>query len=160
MHRIGYDRVNGVYNDKHGIKIPNYCPYHLGPYLFDITKWQRVKCKKRNGNEKKKLLEYSKSSYINNDTKRIGFPITNKNSIYFQAFGFEENVQKNLVDMDNEKLIKKIFGDNIPEVEVDFSKNKDGEMIIHLNYNRTLSKIKKKLEKKTTTYANNILLYI
>ena len=140
------------------IKIPNYCPYHLGPYLFDITKWQRVKCKKRNGNEKKKLLEYSKSSYINNDTKRIGFPITNKNSIYFQAFGFEENVQKNLVDMDNEKLIKKIFGDNIPEVEVDFSKNKDGEMIIHLNYNRTLSKIKKKLEKKTTPYANNILL--
>ena len=67
-------------SNKYGcqIKIPIYCSYHLGQYFLDITKLQGKKCSDRNGNEKENLLKYSKSPYVNKNTKRIGYPITNK----------------------------------------------------------------------------------
>jgi len=149
------------------IKIPVYCSYHLGQKFLDLTKLQGIKCSDRNGNEKEKLLKYSKSPYVNENTKRIGYPITNKDLKYFSSssgniyYLFEPNVAKNLVDMDNEEEIRKNYKDNIPEVYTDFSKNKDGEMFINLHYNETLSKEKKKLEKNSNPYAENIMvLYI
>ena len=149
------------------IKIPVYCSYHFGQYFLDLTKLQGIKCSDRHGNEKEKLLKYSKSPYVNENTKRIGYPITNKDLKYFKGNGeniyylFEPNVAKNLVDMDNEEEIKKNYKDNIPEVYTDFSKNKDGKMFINLHYNETLSKEKKKLENNSNPYAENIMvLYI
>ena len=166
--------LNNTYieNDKNKygcqIKIPVYCSYHLGQYFLDLTKLQGIKCSDRKGNEKENLLKYSKSPYVNENTKKIGYPITNKDLQYFRGVNgeniyyiFEPNVAKNLVDMDNEEEIKKNYKDNIPEVYTDFSKNKDGEMFINLNYNETISKEKKKLEKNSNPYADNIMvLYI
>ena len=99
---------------------------------------------------------------MNEHTKRIGYPITNKDPNYFiSGVNYLSQVTKNLVDMDNEEEIKKNYGNNIPEVYTDFSVNKDGEMFINLQYNETLSKEKKKLENNTNPYANNIMaLYI
>mgnify|MGYP002624760653 CR=1 FL=1 len=149
------------------INIPVYCSYHFGQYFLDLTKMQGIKCSDRSGNEKEKLLKYSQSPYVNENTKKIGYPITNKDIKYFKDedndiyYTFEPNVAKNLVDMDNEEEIKKIYKDNIPEVYTDFSVNKDGEMFINLHYNETLSKEKKKLEKNSNPYAINIMvLYI
>ena len=141
------------------IKIPVYCSYHFGQYFLDLTKLQGIKCSDRHGNEKEKLLKFSSSPYVNKNTKKIGYPITNKDSIYFKSgVNFETQVYQNLVDMDNEEEIKKHYGNNIPEVYTDFSVNKDGEMFIDLHYNETLSKEKKKLENNSNPYANNIMV--
>ena len=63
--------------------------------------------------------------------------------------------------MDNLDLANKIYKDNKPELIVDFRKNPYGEIIVNLNFNKTLSKERKNLEKKSSPYANNvIILYI
>ena len=150
------------------IKIPVYCSYHFGQYFLDLTKLQGIKCSDRNGNGKEKLLEYSKSPYVNENTTKIGYPITNKDLKYFRGLNgeniyyiFEPIVAKNLVDMDKIEEIKKNYNNNIPEIYTDFSQNKDGEMFINLHYNETLSKEKKKLEKNSNPYADNVMvLYI
>ena len=147
------------------IKFPVYCSYHFGQYFLDLTKIQGIKCSDRHGDEKAKLLKYSKSPYINENTKRIGYPITNKDPNYFKADKvhnlYEQYLTKNLVDMDNLEEIKENYNNNIPEVYTDFSVNKDGEMFIDLHYNETLSQEKKKLENNSNPYAENIMvLYI
>ena len=49
----------------------------------------------------------------------------------------------------------------MPEVSVDFSENKIGKIRINLNYNKSLSIERKKLEKFSNPYSNNIIvLYI
>ena len=54
-----------------------------------------------------------------------------------------------------------IGNDNIPEIVIDYSKNPNGELIVHLNYNEQLSKERKKSEKYLKPYSENILiLYI
>jgi hypothetical protein len=58
--------------------------------------------------------------------------------------------------MDNKKIINK--NNFKSEVIIDFSKNKFGEMIINLNYNEKLSKERKKLEKNSIPYSNNIMI--
>ena len=48
-----------------------------------------------------------------------------------------------------------------PEISIDFSKNNSGKMIINLNYNKTLSEKRKKLESLSDSYSKNIMiLYI
>ena len=140
------------------IQFPIYCSYHFGQYFLDLTKLQGIKCSDRNGNEKVKLLKYSNSSYINKNTKKIGYPITNKDPNYFKKYSYENTLRQNLVDMDNMEEIIKNYKDNIPEVYTDFSTNKDGEMFINLHYNETLSQEKKKLENKSNPYAENIMV--
>ena len=127
------------------IQFPIYCSYHFGQYFLDLTKLQGINCSDRNGNEKEKLLKYSNSPFINKNTKKIGYPITNKDPNYFKKYSYENTLRQNLVDMDNMKEIIKNYKDNIPEVYTDFSTNKDGEMFINLHYNETLSQEKKKL---------------
>ncbi len=57
-------------------------------------------------------------------------------------------------------MIKSLNG-NIPEVSIDYSKNKIGKINVNLNFNKTLSEERKKLEVNTIPYSNNILiLYI
>ena len=63
----------------------------------------------------------------------------------------------NLIDMENLTLIKNLNYLK-PEIEVDFSKNPFGEMIINLNFNETLSNERKKLEKFIKPYSNNIII--
>ena len=111
-------------------------------------------------------MKLSKSPYINKSTLRIGYPLTNKDSICFldnkDDIVIKEYVLKNLIDMDNiEKISNNFFISNIPEIIIDFSKNPYGEMVINLNYNNTLSEERKKKEKFSNPYSKNIMvLYI
>jgi len=128
---------------------------------MDMSKNKKIDCKNRKKNSLDVLLKFSKSSNINNKTKRIGFPLTNKEP--FCCKNEKENFYRkilkyNLLDMENKEIIKNIPKEYLPEIEVDFSKNIYGEMIINLNYNPILSQERKKLEINTIPYSNNILL--
>ena len=98
------------------------------------------------------ISKYSKSLYINNNTKRIGFPLTNKDPNYFKDYPqqflvgrgeFFHYVMDNLIDMDNKEQINKLKG-HIPEIIIDYTKNPYGEMNVNLNFNKTLSENRKK----------------
>ena len=94
------------------------------------------------------------------------YPLTNKDPSCNMDFIDTNNLikkyfLKNLVDMENKKVLDQYFNNKFPEVEVDFSNNKYGEMNINLNYNKTLSQERALLEINSTPYSNNILiLYI
>jgi hypothetical protein len=65
------------------IKFPKYCPYKFGRFFLDITKKTGIKC----GNDfttKIKLLKFSKSKNINNNTMRIGIPLNKKKKFLLQ----------------------------------------------------------------------------
>ena len=149
--------------DKYGcqIKLPKYCPYKFGKYFLDITKKSGIKCGK-NLNTKEKLLEFSTSNNININTTRIGFPLTNKDFRCLKRPNKKMSVskftRKNLIDMDNKKQLKKLGKENMPEVIIDFTRNHFGEMIIKINYNKTLSMKRKKKEIFSKPYSNNILI--
>ena len=161
--------LNNSYIDNneyiHGcvIKFPIFCPYKLGKYIFDFTRWKNIKCGENNKDTKKVLLKFSKFSYINKHTKKIGFPLINKSPELLLNFNERNNfmlkfVKENLVDMDNKKLVNKIYKKNMPEYIVDYTKNHFGEIKIILNYNETLSKERKKLEKNSSPYSKNIII--
>ena len=156
---------------KYGCQIifPLRCPYPVFKNFLDYTKIIGKECKKLEINAKQKLLKLSNSPFINNSVSHIGYPLTNKDPICNLDFNdtFSENLiirkyfLENLVDMKNKEVLNEYYKNNIPEVEVDFSKNISGEININLNYNKTLSEQRILLEKKTTPYSNNIIiLYI
>ena len=145
------------------IKFPKQCPYKIGKYFMDITKLKGIKCEKRTINAKKNILKVSKSPFINNETKRIGYPLTNKDLTYLIDYkvnniSLNRKFLNNLVDMDKKEILNKFFKGKNPEIIIDFSKNKNGKMNINLKFNKTLIEKRKKKEKKNTPYSNNILL--
>jgi hypothetical protein len=165
--------LNNTYIDNnieiHGCRIifPKFCPYKLGKYIFDLTRWKGLKCHENKENTKKLLLHFTEKPYININTKRIGFPLVNKHPDIFLNFIELNNtlmdyVKQNLVDMDNIKLVEKIYKENKPELIVDYQNNPYGEIIIDLKFNKTLSEERKKLEiNASVPYAKNIImLYI
>jgi hypothetical protein len=141
------------------IKFPKICPYKIGAYFLDLSKIYNIKCGKELAG-KEETLKFSDSPYINKNTTRFGYPLTNKDPMCLNKPSKNSNidlyVRKNLLDMDNKKLFNN--GKNIPEIIADFSKNKYGELIINVNYNDTLSKERKKLAKKSKPYIENILI--
>jgi hypothetical protein len=140
------------------IKIPKECPYKIGKYFLDQTRIFRIKCKNANKDAKKTLLGLSNSPYINNQTKKFGYPLMNKDQFCFEYDGELKNYfLSNLIDMDNTTLIKNL-NNSKPEIVIDFSKNPFGEMIINLNFNESLSYERKKLEKFIKPYSNNIMI--
>ena len=158
--------LNNTYIDnddnKYGcqISIPKKCPYKILKYLQDITKIKGINCSNLKFDAKKNFLLLSKSPYLSKDTKRIGFPMTNKDPICLLDYIDDKIIKKyffsHLIDMDNKTQINKIFS----EIVVDFSKNPFGEMIIDVNYNETLSKERKKLENNTIPFSNNIMVIL
>ena len=60
--------------------------------------------------------------------------------------------------MENKEILNKVFKNKIPEVEVDFSNNSRGEMIINLQYNKTLSEERKAKETNSEPYSKNIMI--
>lgn len=148
------DDIN-KYNCK--IQFPKKCPYNLFKFFQDFTKLSHKDCSKMTRNNKKFILKKTKSKYINNNTNKFGFPLTNKGLIG-RLDGIDDVVLKsfvlnNLFDIDNKTLNM-----TEPELILDFSKGDLGEYIIDLKYNDTLSKERKLLEKKITPYSNNILI--
>jgi hypothetical protein len=149
------------------IKLPKFCPYKLGKYVFDLTRWKGLECYKNKENTKKILINFSKKPYININTKRIGFPLVNKHpDLLLNCIELNNTLVKyvsnNLVDMDNIQLVEKIYKENKPEYIVNYKNNPYGEIIIDLKFNKTLSEERKKLENNAIIpYANNIIiLYI
>ena len=114
-------------------------------------------------------MKNSKSLYINKDTKRIGFPLTNKDPIYFKDYPqqflvgkgeFFHYVMDHLIDMDNKEQTYKLK-DQIPEIIIDYTKDPYGEMKVNLKFNKTLSEKRKKKELNSNPYSDNlIILYI
>lgn len=157
-------------DEKYGCQIifPKLCLYKLGKYFFDMTKNHNFECGKTDAKEK--LLYYSKSPYINKNTTRFGYPLTNKDPFFFKDFPQEDWIARglfftkcsnNLIDMDNKTLLERQFKNEIPEMIVDFSKNPNGEVKINLNFNKSLSILRKKDESKVNPYSENIMiLYI
>ena len=149
------------------IELPKKCPYKFFSSIQDYTKLTGKKCKihKLSGS-KEKLISNSKSPFLKEKTNRIGYPLTNKDTSCFLDFINEHNLVEeyffnNLVDMDNATILENNFKDKIPEVEVDFTNNTQGEMIINLHFNKTLSEERKLLESGNKPYSNNVLiLYI
>ena len=155
--------LNNTYieNDKnkYGCQIifPKRCSYKIIAYTQDISKFWPKNCKNKNRNSKEKILKFLKSSYINSNTLKFGFPLTNND--VGKKDGIDDTVlkeytSKNLIDMDKSLP----FNLNRPEYIVDFSKDPLGEVTINLNFNETLSKERKKLEINSIPYSNNILL--
>ena len=130
----------------------------------DLTKVTGKNCKtyKMTGS-RELLLKGSKSPYVKKNSKRIGYPLTNKDPICLKDFLdvdslIEKYFYQNLVDMDNKEVLEKHYKNRMPEVEVDFTNNEQGEMKIHVNFNKTLSEERKALENKLNPYSENILL--
>ena len=152
---------------KYGCQIilPKRCPHQLFKNFLDITKIIGKECKKFHINAKQKILKLSKSPYINATVNHIGYPLTNKDLFCSRDFRhknlMKECFLKNLVDLENKEVLRQFFKNKIPEVEVDFSNNKYGEMNINLNYNKTLSEERILYEINSKPYSNNIIiLYI
>ena len=146
------------------IKIPKICIYKNLEYFQDYSSLIRKDCKNQNGKKaKENILKYSTSPYIDKKVNRIGYPQLNKDKSCLQDFRDKNNMLrkyllKNLVDMDKKDILIKHFKDKIPEVEIDFTNIKEPKLNINVQYNKTLSKKRKLLEKKVQPYSNNILL--
>ena len=158
LNNTSIDNNVGKYGCK--IKIPKYCFYKIGKYFLDKNKFSSLDCNEFGKNSRNKILKASNSSFINQNTLHIGFPLVNKDKNLFNNidyYTFRKYIRENYIDMNNLTLIN-LLGDKKPEISVDFSKNKIGQMKINLNYNKTLSKIRKKLEGKTNPLSKNILV--
>ena len=150
---------------KYGCQIifPKICPYNVFSNFLDFTKLIGKKCKNYHVDAKQKILKVSNSPYINGKVNHIGYPLTNKDPICNLDFIDTKNLiqkyfLKNLVDMENKKVLNKYYKNKIPEVEVDFSNNIYGEININLYFNKTLSTQRIILEKNSSPYSNNIII--
>jgi len=145
------------------IKIPKSCPYKIGKYLFDRFSVNSPKCYQRALKSREIFLKFSKSPYINKNTIHFGFPVLNKVQSLFQTKYFDvikKYVSENLIDMNNSTLLNSL-NEKKPEISIDFSNSKIGQIKVNLNFNKTLSNERKKSEKFINPYSNNILiLYI
>jgi hypothetical protein len=119
-----------------------------------------IDCKKRKKREKFLLLS---NSNLRNETniKKFGYPITiNKKSEDYSSL-YDRNlvkfVRNNLINLDNENILKKISKSEKPEIIVDYTNDAFGEIKININFNKKLSKKRKKLEKKNNNNSSNIL---
>ena len=147
------------------IQIPQKCTYKILNGIQDYTKLNGKNCQNfRVKNEKKILLEQSKSLYVNENSKRIGYPLTNKCPVCSLDYLFNtdhplrEYFFKNLVDMDNKEILEKYYKDSMPEIVIDFSNDSKGDLKININFNKTLSEERKLLENKSSPFSENILM--
>ena len=72
-------------------------------YTQDLSKLSHIACENKSKFSRDNILKYSKSPYVNSNTLKFGFPLTNNNE--GQKDGVDEIVLKtytsyNLVDMD------------------------------------------------------------
>ena len=143
------------------IRIPKRCYFKILSGTQDITKITKLDCSTGKRDARQTLIKTSKSPYINKNTKKFGFPFTNDEEIGgldgLDKWVLINYTSDNLIDMDNITIELKKW----PEKIVDFTKDEIGEFIVNLTYNDTLSKERKKLEKNSIPYSNNIMiLYI
>ena len=142
------------------VKFPKRCDYKILSFTQDFSKISHLSCSNKAKNSRKNILIFSKSRYVNNNTLQFGFPLTNNDE--GKKDGWDDIILKkytahHLIDMDK-NIPKKL---STPEYIVDFSRDPLGDLIINLNFNETLSVERKKFEKNTVPYSDNIIiLYI
>ena len=140
------------------VKIPKRCYYKIFSGTQDITKITKLDCSTGKKDARQTLIKTSTSPYINQNTKKFGFPFTNEEGIGgldgLDKWVLINYTKENLIDMDNITMELKKW----PEKIVDFTKDEIGEFIVNLTYNETLSKERKKLEKNSVPFSNNILI--
>ena len=155
--------LNNTYIDNNStiypckIDIPKYKCFIdiIGPFI-DFSYF--IDCKKRSNKAKYILLE---NSNLRNKTniKKIGYPITIMDKEEASTSLYESDllkfVKNNLINMDNKKKLNKLSFRKQPEIFLDFSNDKLGEIKINLNYNKQLSKKCKLLEKKNENNVNS-----
>ena len=142
---------NNTINHGCQINIPKICAFKIFNKIQDHTKLRRIDCKNFNIIKlREKLIKESNSPYINNSSKRFGFPLTNKDSICLDYFSDGDPIYKyvldNLVDMDNKEILHKYFNYKLPEIEIDFTDDDIGKLIVDVKFNKTLSDERKLLE--------------
>ena len=121
----------------------------------------RKNCTKNKTKLREKLIKYSISPFITNETKRFGYPLSNKDPVCIKEIEtntLQKNFRSNLVDMDNQQILDKYFKNKIPEVLVDFTNNTHGRIEINIHHDKNLSKERKLLEKNSEPLSNNILI--
>ena len=146
-------------NSLHGcqIQFPKKCSYKLFYVFQDFTKIMKKNCsRQKKKNLKENLIKNSHSPFITKATNRFGYPLSNKDPAYINAF--KNNFLSNLVDMDNKQILDKYFKNKIPEVVVDFTGGTQGKIEINVHYDKNLSKKRKLLEKNSEPLANNVLV--
>ena len=149
---------NGI--NKYGcqIKYPKICSYKIFGDSQDITKITKLDCTVGKKDARKTLLDALTSPFINSNTKKFGYPLTNKGEVGGldgkDKWVLLNYTYENMLDMDNITREIKYW----PEQVVDFTQNENGELRVNLNFNETLSKERKKLENKLIPYANNIMI--
>ena len=151
---------NNITKYKCIIQTPKFCPYKFGKYILDFNRIYGFNCDNYKINPRDRILITSKSPFINKNTLNIGFPLTNKDDQIIKNVSrddFFRYIYSNYIDMDNLTLIN-LLKDKIPEISVDFSKYKNGKININLNFNKTLSEERKKLEGIINPYSKNILI--
>lgn len=136
------------------------CLINILSPILDLSNILKIKCKNRKNKEKNSLKSISNLKDIKSINK-IGFPITigEKEEIkgepsMYGAF-LLNYVKSNLINLDNETMLKNIKPNQHPEVYVDFTNNIFGELKININYNNFLSKTR--LAKEKNKNASNIL---
>ena len=147
------------------IQVPKICIYKSLEFYQDYSKLIGKNCTNfKNGRKQKgNILKVSKSPYINETTKRIGYPLLNKEEMTFLDYPDSRNslrqyFLKNLVDMDNKKILNQYFKNKFPEIEVNFTNIKEPKININLHFNKSLSNERKLLEKNSEPYSDNVLL--
>ena len=146
--------------NKYGCQIilPKACTYKILSSTQDFSKITNLDCTIGKRNARKTLLETIRSPYVNKNTKRFGFPKTNNDEVGGldgkDRWVLLNYTYDNVIDMDYITKDLKYY----PEKIVDFTKNENGELIVNLTYNDTLSKERKKLEKNVVPYSNNIMI--
>ena len=143
------------------IKYPKVCSYKVFSDSQDVTKITKLDCSVGKIDARKTLLEALNSPFINSNTKKFGYPLTNKGEVGGldgkDKWVLLNYTYENMIDMDNITREIKYW----PEQVADFSQNERGELKVNLIYNDTLSKERKMLENNLIPYANNIMiLYI
>ena len=143
------------------IKLPKSCTYKIYSGTQDMSKITKLDCSLGKKDARKNLLEACTSPYINKNTKRFGYPKTNNEEVGGldgkDKWILLNYTYENMLDMDNISMDIKYW----PEHIADFTQNENGEIIVNLTYNETLSKERKKLEGNVIPFSNNIMiLYI
>ena len=143
----------------------------IGKY-FDLTNRYRPTCldakllasEKRKYIERFKNLKYAKESKMNH----FGYPLTNDGRFgpddfntwfYRKRKDFKKEILKNMIFMDLYNSDKKKYYPNInrPEIEVLFNGTK-GKIIINIERNKSLIKIRDKIKNKYKLLYKNILI--
>ena len=145
--------------EKYGcqIKSPKHCAYKLFSPFQDYTKILRINCSRKKSNARKKILQKSRSCYVSGNTKKFGFPYTNKGLIACLD-GLDTDILKDFTVTNIFDVEQKHDNFGEPEVIVDFSNDPLGELFVNVKYNETLSNERKKLENNSIPYSNNIII--